>query len=107
MSLPQLIQASGPEGRIIARDVESYVPSAAPPPGVGAPVPAPGASYSDIPLTGMRKVGGKVKARSEDLEIPQTCLKYRVVDFMSLLFKIDTIFSYFEIKRYLSGTSLN
>ena len=56
------MKGSGPDGRIIAKDVESFVPSAAPPPtpSSAAPVtvtaPLPGAVYTDIPLTNLRKV---------------------------------------------------
>lgn len=47
------IKGSGPNGRIVAKDVESYkAPAAAAP--AAAPA-APAASYEDIPLTGMRK----------------------------------------------------
>ncbi|PVH14897.1 pyruvate dehydrogenase complex dihydrolipoamide acetyltransferase [Candidozyma duobushaemuli] len=50
------IKGSGPNGRIVAKDVEAYkAPAAATgaaPAATGAAVPA---SYEDIPLTGMRK----------------------------------------------------
>ncbi len=56
----QMVQGSGPEGRIQAEDVESFVPGAAPSPAVSAirmPTPAtPGAAFTDIPLTNIRKV---------------------------------------------------
>lgn len=47
------IKGSGPKGRIVAKDVENYkAPAAA----AAAPAAAaPGASYEDIPITGMRK----------------------------------------------------
>ncbi len=50
---PQSVAGSGPDGRIVSRDL----PSVAPP----SPLPvavAPGAAYTDIELSNMRKVGG-------------------------------------------------
>ncbi len=62
----QLVSGTGPDGRVRAQDVESYVPApaapapvAAPVPGAPAPVapaPVPGAVYTDIPLSNVRKV---------------------------------------------------
>lgn len=46
------IKGSGPNGRIVAKDLENFkAPSAAPAPGTAAPA----AAYEDIPLTNMRK----------------------------------------------------
>lgn len=48
------IKGTGPGGRIVAKDVESYTPKAA------APAAAPAAAtYTDIPITTMRKVIGQ------------------------------------------------
>ena len=55
----QLIQGTGPGGTVRAQDVEGFVPSAAAPvAAVGAPrpTPVPGATYTDIPLSNIRKV---------------------------------------------------
>ena len=64
----QLIKGTGPSGEVRAADVESFTPSAAAAapsvvttaPAAAAPprpVAAPGATYVDIPLSNMRKVG--------------------------------------------------
>ncbi|KXN73550.1 pyruvate dehydrogenase [Conidiobolus coronatus NRRL 28638] len=57
------VVGSGPGGRIVKSDIENYKPSAAPAasqastPAAAAPAPAPaGASFTDIPLSNMRKV---------------------------------------------------
>ncbi|TPX34178.1 hypothetical protein SmJEL517_g03079 [Synchytrium microbalum] len=73
ISLEKVI-GTGPGGRILKSDVESYVPAVAPAPTQAAtpaapaaasappkatlppPTPAPGASFVDIPLTNVRKV---------------------------------------------------
>lgn len=47
------IKGSGPNGRIVAKDVENYKPAAAAP--AAAPAAPASASYEDIPLTSMRK----------------------------------------------------
>ena len=63
----QLVTGSGPDGRIRAQDIESFVPpaaAAAEPVSAAAPPPppppqitaVPGAGYVDIPLTSMRQV---------------------------------------------------
>ena len=53
------IQGSGPEGRIVLRDLDRARPAAAPSPPAPVPSAAPvvpsGASYTDVPLTQMRK----------------------------------------------------
>lgn len=50
------IKGSGPNGRIVAKDVEAYKAPAAAAATSAAPAAAPAsASYEDIPLTGMRK----------------------------------------------------
>ena len=63
----QQVVGTGPDGRIRAQDVESFVPSAAgaappfaPAPGLSAlpppPPPAPGVTFTDVPLTNIRQV---------------------------------------------------
>ena len=54
----QLVQGTGPSGIIRAQDVEGFVPTAAAPavPGAPPPTPVPGATYTDIPLSNVRKV---------------------------------------------------
>ncbi|OBA23891.1 pyruvate dehydrogenase [Metschnikowia bicuspidata var. bicuspidata NRRL YB-4993] len=48
------IKGSGPNGRIVAKDVENYkAPEAAP--AAAAAAAAPAATFQDIPITGMRK----------------------------------------------------
>ncbi|KAA8900895.1 hypothetical protein TRICI_006108 [Trichomonascus ciferrii] len=54
------VKGSGPNGRIIKRDVENYVPAAAPAAAAAAPGAAPaaaaaGAAYEDLPISMMRK----------------------------------------------------
>ena len=53
------VPGSGPEGRVVARDLEGGAGRAAPaggPPAAGAPARAPaGAPYTDVPLTQIRK----------------------------------------------------
>ncbi len=57
------VQGSGPEGRIVLRDLEAARPArparppapAAAPAAVGPPAPAPGESFTDVPLSQMRK----------------------------------------------------
>ena len=54
-----MVQGTGPGGTVRAQDVEGFVPSAAAPvAAVGAPppTPIPGATYTDIPLSNVRKV---------------------------------------------------
>ena len=63
------IAGSGPEGRVVARDLEQARGSAAPAaPAVRAPAPAPitgaGPAYSDVPLTQIRKTIAKRLAQS-------------------------------------------
>jgi pyruvate dehydrogenase E2 component (dihydrolipoamide acetyltransferase) len=77
----QGVTGTGPEGRIVLRDVEtagagtagtrepgtgSRAPAAAPVPGSPFPVPAvsPGASFQDVPLTQIRKTISKRLAQS-------------------------------------------
>ncbi|KAF9185429.1 pyruvate dehydrogenase complex dihydrolipoamide acetyltransferase component (E2), partial [Haplosporangium sp. Z 767] len=54
------LSGSGPHGRIVKADVESYkpAPKAAPAPAAAAAAPAAptGAAYTDIPITNMRKI---------------------------------------------------
>ncbi|XP_064480274.1 dihydrolipoyllysine-residue acetyltransferase component of pyruvate dehydrogenase complex, mitochondrial-like [Ornithodoros turicata] len=52
VSLSQVPSGSGPSGRIVAKDLDTAVPTAAP--HVGAPA-HPGAVYEDISLTSMRQ----------------------------------------------------
>ena len=54
----QLVQGKGPDGTIRAQDVEGFSPVAAAPvaPGAPPPIPVPGATYTDIPLSNVRKV---------------------------------------------------
>lgn len=52
------IAGSGPEGRVILRDLDSAAPS------TGAAAPAHGASYQDVPLTQIRKTIAKRLAQS-------------------------------------------
>ena len=54
----QLVQGTGPDGTIRAQDVEGFSPVAAAPaaPGAPPPTPVPGATYTDIPLSNVRKV---------------------------------------------------
>ena len=49
---------SGPDGSIIASDIEKFVPTAAPAAAPAAPAPplVPGATYTDIPLSNVRQV---------------------------------------------------
>jgi pyruvate dehydrogenase E2 component (dihydrolipoamide acetyltransferase) len=52
------IEGSGPEGRIVLRDLERAAPAAPPSAPRAAPAPAlvpPGAPYADVPLTQLRK----------------------------------------------------
>lgn len=54
------VKGSGPNGRIIKRDVENYKPAPAPAaaaaaPSASAPAAAASASYEDIPISAMRK----------------------------------------------------
>jgi pyruvate dehydrogenase E2 component (dihydrolipoamide acetyltransferase) len=56
------IKGTGPGGRIIKIDVEKFTPAAsaaAPAPSTGAAGAVPGAGYTDIPLTGMRRTIAK------------------------------------------------
>uniref|UniRef100_A0AC35TNB5 Acetyltransferase component of pyruvate dehydrogenase complex n=1 Tax=Rhabditophanes sp. KR3021 TaxID=114890 RepID=A0AC35TNB5_9BILA len=55
------VSGSGPHGRILAADVASFTPSPVTSPVTEVPVftPIPGASYTDIPLTNMRKTIAK------------------------------------------------
>lgn len=56
------VQGTGPHGRITAKDVENIKPAAAAtskPAPAPAPTPSSSASYTDIPLTNMRKVISK------------------------------------------------
>ena len=60
----QMVTGTGPSGRVVAEDVEKFVPGAAPPaaaaaPGRAAAAPIPGAGYTDIPMTNIRQVGGQ------------------------------------------------
>ncbi len=60
-----MVKGTGAAGRVVAEDVEKFVPGAAPlpPPVAGAPVGAPaaaapsaGAGFIDIPMTNIRQV---------------------------------------------------
>jgi len=54
-----MVKGTGPSGRVVAEDVEKFVPGAAPPvaaPGRAAAAPIPGAGYTDIPMTNIRQV---------------------------------------------------
>jgi pyruvate dehydrogenase E2 component (dihydrolipoamide acetyltransferase) len=55
------IKGTGPGGRIIKVDVEKFTPAAseAPAPSTSAAGAVPGAGYTDIPLTGMRRTIAK------------------------------------------------
>ncbi|GME89741.1 hypothetical protein B5S32_g4811 [[Candida] boidinii] len=58
------IKGSGPNGRIIAKDVENIKPVESAPvtstaPAASTPTPSTASSYTDIPLTNMRKVISK------------------------------------------------
>ena len=54
------IAGTGPEGRVVKRDVEGAPAAPAPAVRAGAPVPArPGAEYTDVPLTQIRKTIAK------------------------------------------------
>ena len=62
-----MLRGSGPDGVIKAKDVESFVPGAAPvsgarPTAISAPrtTPPAGVEYMDIPLTSIRQVGFSV-----------------------------------------------
>ncbi|KAG0254310.1 pyruvate dehydrogenase complex dihydrolipoamide acetyltransferase component (E2) [Mortierella polycephala] len=53
------LSGSGPHGRIVKADVESYTPAPKAAPAAGAttaPAPPTGTAYTDIPLTNMRKI---------------------------------------------------
>ena len=62
------VPGSGPEGRVVARDLEGGAGRAAPaggPPAGGAPARAPaGAPYTDVPLTQIRKTIARRLAQS-------------------------------------------
>lgn len=49
------VKGSGPNGRIVAKDLENVQESAAAAPAAGAAAAPAGASYTDTPLTNMRK----------------------------------------------------
>jgi len=54
------IKGTGPGGRIIKADIEKYTPAvSAAAPATGAAGAQPGAGYTDIPLTGMRRTIAK------------------------------------------------
>lgn len=64
----KLVKGTGPDGRVRAKDIESFVPPAAAPapvavqptlPAAPKPAAAAGDSYIDIPLTNMRKTIAK------------------------------------------------
>jgi pyruvate dehydrogenase E2 component (dihydrolipoamide acetyltransferase) len=62
------VKGSGPGGRIIKSDIESYKPSAAG--GVSASAPSTsGPAYTDIPLSNMRRVIGQ-RLKQSKIEIP-------------------------------------
>ena len=60
---------SGPDGSIIASDIEKFVPSAAPAAAPAAPAPplVPGATYTDIPLSNVRQVHKLKTVKTGDL----------------------------------------
>ena len=49
----QTLQGTGPGGRIVKADIESYVPGVA---GVPMPAAVPGAGFTDIPVDALRMV---------------------------------------------------
>ena len=59
-----MVKGTGAAGRVVAEDVEKFVPGAAPvpPPAAGIPVrvavaaPTVGAGFVDIPMTNIRQV---------------------------------------------------
>jgi len=55
------VKGTGPDGRIRAQDITNFVPSAAPSVAPSSPsaLPTPGTSYTDIPLSNVRKVIAK------------------------------------------------
>lgn len=64
------IKGTGPNGRIVAKDVENYTPAAAAasPAAAGAAAPA-AATYEDIPISGMRKTIAK-RLTASSTEVP-------------------------------------
>ncbi|KAG7805782.1 hypothetical protein KL921_005314 [Ogataea angusta] len=76
ISLKQ-IKGTGPNGRIVAKDVENYKPAA--PEAPAAPSAPAAATYQDIPLTTMRKVISKRLTESK-----QTSPDYIVSSTMSV-----------------------
>jgi pyruvate dehydrogenase E2 component (dihydrolipoamide acetyltransferase) len=63
------VRGSGPEGRVVARDLEAArgtaaAPSTAAPPGAPGPTGALGAPYTDVPLSQIRKTIAKRLAQS-------------------------------------------
>lgn len=86
----QLVRGTGPEGRVTAKDVETFVPSAAvpavppsaiPPPPRAAAAPAvaptPGAAYTDIPLSNIRQV-----SRSLDIIARASMFSIIIISFL-------------------------
>ncbi|KAH3671139.1 hypothetical protein OGAPHI_000850 [Ogataea philodendri] len=53
------VKGTGPNGRIVAKDVENYKPAAAAAPAASPSAAPASAAYTDIPLTTMRKVISK------------------------------------------------
>jgi pyruvate dehydrogenase E2 component (dihydrolipoamide acetyltransferase) len=58
------IQGSGPEGRIVLRDLATAAPMAAAAPSTSLPFRPSGAAYTDVPLTQLRKTIAKRLATS-------------------------------------------
>ncbi|KDQ19930.1 hypothetical protein BOTBODRAFT_101748 [Botryobasidium botryosum FD-172 SS1] len=85
------IKGTGPEGRIIRTDVESYKPSAAAATSTSAGVPAAAeAEYTDIPLSNMRKTIAS-RLTSSKQEAPHY---YLTVDIdMSRVLKLREVFN--------------
>jgi len=82
----RMVKGTGPDGRIRAQDIESFVPAAAPPtpapvtaqPAIpSTPQPVSGDSYIDIPLTNMRKTIAKRLVESKQ-SIPHYYLTVEV-----------------------------
>jgi len=64
------VKGSGPEGRILRKDVESYSPSTAAASGAGAPAAAGQAApeYTDTPVSNMRKtIGARLTQSKQEL----------------------------------------
>ena len=58
------IQGTGPEGRVVARDLDQPTPTAAAPLAPGRPIGSDAASFTDVPLSQLRKTIAKRLAQS-------------------------------------------